>query len=162
MVSPQSLTDDPSRANRRVVRLTSSARRLSREHGRRFAVFAAIGLSVFLLGLGLQFALVQYAGMDHVVSYLIQGVVSIQISFVLNLKLTWRDRDTKFWIALGRFNLQKLLASVLNVAAYIGFVAIGIEYLLANVVTTAVFTIANYLLGHYWSFLPSKREAGAK
>jgi putative flippase GtrA len=141
--------------------MSALVRRLSKEHGSRFALFGAIGLSVFAFGLALQFVLVRYAGLGHITSYLIQGVLSIQISFVLNLRLTWRDRHTQFWTALGRFNLQKLLASVLNVAAYAGFVAIGIEYLLANVVTTAVFTVANYLLGHYWSFLPSAKQESA-
>jgi putative flippase GtrA/GT2 family glycosyltransferase len=124
--------------------------------GARFVVFSAIGGFVFLMGLGLQAVL---TGRWHVlptVSYLIQAVASVEASFLLNRWLTWRDRGTPFWLAFARFNVQKVVTIGLNLALYAGLLRLGMNYLVANVVLTAVFTVVNYVAGDRLVFLPNR------
>jgi putative flippase GtrA/GT2 family glycosyltransferase len=124
--------------------------------GARFVLFSAIGGFVFLLGLGLQAALTGKWHMLPVASYVVQAVVSVEASFLLNRWLTWRDRSTPFWLAFARFNAQKTVTIILNLALYAGLLRLGMNYLVANVVLTAVFTVVNYVAGDRLVFIPSR------
>ena len=125
--------------------------------GARFVVFSAIGGSVFLMGLGLQVVLTGWWHVAPVVSYLIQAVTSVETSFLLNRWITWRDRGTPFWTAFARFNAQKTVTIVLNLTLYAGLLRLGMNYLVANVALTAVFTVVNYVAGDRLVFLPGRR-----
>lgn len=116
-------------------------------HGRRFVTFALIGGAVFVMGLATQAVLTGKWHMAADASYFTQGVVSIEVSFLLNRWLTWRDRDVRFWPAFTRFNVQKAVTMALNLAAYAGLVWLGMNYLIANVVLAAIFTMINYVAG---------------
>ena len=126
--------------------------------GARFVVFSGIGGAVFFLGLGLQAVLTGRWHVLPVVSYLIQAVVSVEMSFLLNRWLTWRDRGTRFWLAFARFNAQKTVTIALNLALYVALLRLGMNYLVANVVLTAVFTVVNYVAGDRLVFIPSKTQ----
>ena len=122
----------------------------------RFVVFSAIGGFVFLLGFGLQAALTGDGHVLPLVSYAIQAVVSVETSFLLNRWLTWRDRDVPFGLAFARFNIQKTVTIALNLALYAGLLRLGMNYLVANVVLTAVFTVVNYVAGDRLVFIPGR------
>jgi putative flippase GtrA len=124
--------------------------------GVRFLLFSGIGGFVFLLGLGLQVGLTGYWRMSPIASYLIQAIVSIETSLLLNRWLTWRDRSTPFWIAFARFNAQKAVTIALNLALYAGLLRLGMNYLLANVALTIVFTLVNYVAGDRLVFIPGR------
>ena len=124
--------------------------------GARFVVFSGIGGAVFFMGLGLQAALTGRWHVLPIVSYLIQAVVSVETSFLLNRWLTWRDRGIPFWLAFARFNVQKTVTIALNLALYAALLRLGINYLAANVALTAVFTVVNYVAGDRLVFIPSK------
>jgi putative flippase GtrA/glycosyltransferase involved in cell wall biosynthesis len=124
--------------------------------GLRFVIFSAIGGFVFLLGLGLQVVLTGGFHVLPVVSYLIQAVVSVEVSFLLNRWLTWRDRDTPFWPAFVRFNAQKVVTIALNLALYAGLLRLGINYLVANVALTVLFTVVNFVAGDRLVFVPRR------
>jgi putative flippase GtrA/glycosyltransferase involved in cell wall biosynthesis len=123
--------------------------------GSRFLLFSAIGGFVFLLGFGLQAWLTSGLHVNAVVSYLAQAVLSIEASFVLNRWLTWRDRDTALWQAFARFNAQKTVTVALNLALYGGLLWLGMNYLVANVVLTALFTVINFVAGDRFVFVPA-------
>jgi putative flippase GtrA len=125
---------------------------IAHQHWVRFAVFGVIGGTVFVVSLAAQVALVRWLRVNPVLAYIIQGVFSIQLSFMLNRYITWRDREVPFWRACMRFNAQNFVMSVLRIVAYAGIVKLGIEYIAANVLITAVFTPVNYVVGHRWSF----------
>ena len=127
--------------------------------GARFVVFSAIGGVVFVMGLGLQAVLTGAGNMQPIVSYAIQAVVSVESSFLLNRWLTWRDRATPFRIAFARFNAQKTVTIALNMALYEGLLRLGINYLVANVALTAVFTVVNYVAGDRLVFIRLKTRA---
>src|ERR1700761_4903639 len=95
-------------ARRHAVR--SRPGRIGRQlsaHWRRFALFGSIGGFVFVAGLALQIALVRYVHMGADSSYAGQTLFSIELSYVLNRYLTWRDRDVGFWLACWKFTVQK-------------------------------------------------------
>jgi putative flippase GtrA/GT2 family glycosyltransferase len=123
--------------------------------GSRFLLFSAIGGFVFVLGLGVQAWLTTGLRVVPMVSYLVQALLSIEASFLLNRWLTWRDRDTPFWLAFGRFNLQKSITVALNMVMYAGLLWLGMNYLLANIVLTAFFTVVNFVAGDRFVFVPA-------
>ncbi len=130
------------------------------EHRTRFAAFSVIGAAIFVMGIAMQAWLTGWLHMNADVSFLLQGIVSVQASFIANYYWTWRDQDVPFWPACGKFNAQKVAVSVANLAVYAGLVKFGMNYLLANVVTTAVFTVVNYVMSHLWVFT-SRKDAAA-
>jgi putative flippase GtrA len=130
-----------------------------RRHKIRFLIFAAIGGGVFLVGLGIQIAMVQYLNVDAIVSYIIQSIVSIELSFLLNRYLTWRERNVPLLWALSRFNTQKAFASLITVTTYAILVRLGMQYIVANTAITAVLTPLNYVGAHYWSFKARAQRA---
>jgi putative flippase GtrA len=131
-----------------------------RRHWRRFGVFGAIGLTVFLAGLALQVALVRLAGMGHVTSYVIKTLISVELSLLLNRYLTWRDRDVPMIRAAALFTIQQLTIQGVGVAVYAGLVRFGIDYVAANVAVTALLTPAGYLASHLWSLAARTTDTG--
>jgi len=127
-------------------------------NGFRFTLFALIGGGVFIAGLALQVALVRYANIGADRSYAAQAVFSIELSYLLNRYLTWRDRSAGFWTAAWKFNAQKLLMTVINLTAYALLVRAGVEYIVANVVLTAIFTPVNYFAADLLVFVRGKRN----
>jgi GT2 family glycosyltransferase/putative flippase GtrA len=131
----------------------------SERHGRRFTIFSAIGGLIFVLGLALQVVLTGWWHFPAFGSYLVQAAVSVELSFVLNRWLTWRDRDTALWTAFARFNAQKTITVALNAALYAGLLHLGMNYLIANIVLTIVFTAVNYAAGDKLVFSPRKARS---
>ncbi|HEY1623892.1 MAG TPA: glycosyltransferase [Streptosporangiaceae bacterium] len=120
-------------------------------------MFSLIGGGVFVAGLALQVALVRYAHTGPDWSYAAQAVFSIELSYLLNRYLTWRDRTVGFWGAAWKFNAQKALMTVVNMAAYAFLVRLGIEYIAANIALTAIFTPINYFAGDLFVFARGAR-----
>jgi putative flippase GtrA len=129
------------------------------EHRTRFATFSVIGAAIFVIGLAMQAALTGWWHMNADLSFVLQGIVSVQASFVANYYWTWRDQDVAFWPACGKFNAQKVASSIANLIVYAVLVKAGLNYLLANVADTAVFTVINYVTSHLWVFTPKDATA---
>ena len=118
---------------------------------RRLLTFAANGLVVFAFGVAVQYALIHSLGMSHVKSYVIQTVLSVQVSFLLSRFLTWRDRRVGAASALVRFNIQQLASTGVGMALYAGLEHFGVNYVAANVAVTAVLTPVSFVVSHHWS-----------
>ena len=118
----------------------------------RFVSFGIIGGFVFLLGLAVQIVLVRRWHFDAISSYIIQGFISVQASFLLNRFWTWRDVGVPFFKALGKFNAQKIVTTIANTLAYNVLILSGMSYIIANVSITAIFTIINYITADKWVF----------
>jgi len=118
---------------------------------RRLGMFSSVGAIVFVLGTAFQWLLI-LIGDGKTASYIWQALFSIELSFALNRRLTWRDRNVDLVSALVRWNAQKWALTVPNVAAYALLVWLGMNWLVANVLLTVVFTIVNYAGAHLWSF----------
>jgi len=133
------------------TRENAAVRGMLARHGWRFASFSGIGAFVLIVGVAVQALLIRF-GAGAYGSYVGQIAISIELSFVLNWRFTWKSRNTGFWRAGWRFNVQKLLLTVPNLALYAFLVREGLGWLPANLATTAVFTLANYVSGDLWSF----------
>jgi len=125
-------------------------------HRMRFAAFGIIGGFVFWVGIGLQALLTGEWRVGATASFVIQGVVSVQLSYVLNRYWTWRSEQTAFWHGWRRFNGQKVVTILANLVLYVVLLRLGINYLAANVATTFVFTAVNYAATHLWVFRPGR------
>ena len=135
---------------------------LIRRHGGKLAMFGVIGAAVFAFGLALQAVLVRAAGIAPVAAYTIQIVICIEIAYVLNRYLTWRDRDVRFWAACARFTVQRLIVTIPSLLVYAELIRLHLGYLAAKAVTTTAFTIVNYAVGHVWSFAPDSDAASTR
>ena len=131
-------------------------------HRARFAAFCAIGAFLFWFGIGLQMLLTGGWHLSAVVSFAIQGVLSVELSFLLNRYWTWRSEPVSFWRAWRRFNGQKALVSLLNLLVYAGLLRLGVNYLVANLATTALFTAVNYAGAHVWVFRADSSGLGPR
>lgn len=130
---------------------------------RRLGIFGGIGVVVFVLGTAFQAGLIAL-GDGRTASYLWQAVFSIELSFGLNRWVTWRDRHVHLGGSLLKWNLQKLALTVPNVVAYAFLVRQGMNWLVANLLLTAVFTLTNYIGANIWSFRAmhlARHRAGA-
>jgi 4-amino-4-deoxy-L-arabinose transferase-like glycosyltransferase/GT2 family glycosyltransferase len=127
-------------------------------HGARFASFSVIGAAVLALGIAVQALLVR-AGAGSYGSYAGQALFSIEASFALNRYFTWRDRPAGLR-AWWRFNVQKVLLTVPNLALYALAVQLGAGWLAANLLVTAVFTVVNYVAGDQLSFAAARLRPG--
>jgi putative flippase GtrA len=127
----------------------------------RFATFSFVGAAVFALGLGIQVFLVSYVHLGTLLSYIIQGLVSVQVSFLLNRFLTWRGVKVSFWKALLKFNVQKIATTIANTLVYQSLVSAGLNYIASNVAVTAIFTVVNFLSADNWVFVPDENPSGS-
>jgi len=141
---------------------------LARQHGGKLAAFTVIGAAVFAFGLALQAALVRIADQAVPVriaeiapaaAYTIQIVICIEIAYVLNRYITWRDRDVWFWSACARFTVQIVIVTIPSILVYAELTRHHLGYLAATVVTTTAFTVVNYSVSHFWSFAPDSDAA---
>ena len=122
----------------------------------RLTIFGLNGTAVFAAGLMIQILLVQYAGVGHVPSYIVQTVASIQLSFLLSRYLTWRDRSVSFGRGLIKFNAQQLAVTGLGMAGYAVLEWLGMNYVIANVLVTGLLTPVSFASSHLWSLRPHR------
>ena len=138
------------------------SRSTKRMQPRKFYLFCVIGGVVFVVGTAVQWLLV-HRGVGATVSYVLKGVVSIELSFALNRLLTWRERHIDLVGALVKWSAQKLVMSAPDVAVYALLVRLGMNWLTANIVVTGLFSGINYVGAHLWSFrgihMPRHRAA---
>jgi glycosyltransferase involved in cell wall biosynthesis/putative flippase GtrA len=128
-------------------------------HGARLTRFSAIGGAIFIAGLALQAALTSGLHVPSFLSFLSQSVLSIEASFLLNRWLTWRSRGTAVWFSFWRYNVQKTVTVAANLLLYAVLLRLGMNYLVANVLLTGVFTLINYLGGDRFVFTPGIASA---
>src|ERR1700721_346758 len=121
-------------------------------HRKRFSKFFLIGAFTFVLGFALLYVFVSWLHINTYVSYLAQGLISIEVNYLLNRRFTWRDSKVGWWTSWSKWHVNKLVTVPLNQGIYILLVHGGMEYLLANLVTAAIFRVINYLSGHLWAF----------
>lgn len=129
----------------------------SADPNRRVAKFALVGLTGVVVNLALLAGLTEWAGLHYLVSAAIAIEASILSNFALNDAWTFRDRRFgRWWERLWRFNLVSLLALVVNLGVLSLFTeALGVHYLLSELVAIGVGFLANYQGNLSWTYLPS-------
>ena len=117
-----------------------------------------IGGGIFIAGLLIQAVLTSGLHVPSFISYIFQAVVSVEASYFLNRWFTWKGVRTSLWASFLRYNLQKVVTVTANLILYGILLKLGMEYLLANILLTVVFTFVNYIGADRLVFLQGSRQ----
>lgn len=120
----------------------------------KFTFFASIGGLVLVIGLGLQWSLMQ-VGIAVTVAYTIQLIVSIVLIYELNRRITWRDRSHSIASAF-RFYTGRVATSLLSWGLFWVLIhTTTVNPLFANFLTVIAATVVNYFVSELWAFRSS-------
>ncbi|WP_028061983.1 GtrA family protein [Solirubrobacter soli] len=127
--------------------------------GRRSISYAAVGLAVMGLGYLVLFALVEGLGWSAHLAYFVQALISVELNFVLNRRLTWGDRREhssakRQWL---RFHASRVVTIPANQALFSLLTLAGAGYLAANTVCLGLTFLVNYAIAHFWVFSHANR-----
>ncbi len=136
---------------------------------KRIIRFAAVGLSVMLIGLVIMVVLVDLLRMNKNIAYLFQTVITVEMNFFLNSFITWpqgsKEQLWKSWLRFHGFKAFTMVSSQVLFAAFlvgihwlnIGAIAVvkRLDYLIAYLGCTAVITVINFLGNDQWVFSPA-------
>ena len=125
--------------------------------------FAVVGGGVMAAGALLLVALVELAGLNPHLAYLIQAIFSIELSFVLSRWWTWSDRRAAGrrraageWL---RFHSSRAVTVPANQGLFSLLVGVGVGYLAANAIGIAIASVVNFLVAHHLVFLSKEETA---
>lgn len=125
---------------------------------RRFMSFGLIGGVIFVSGSALLFFLVSVLGMNETVAYIIQATFSVLSSFLLNWKVTWKNHGTALKRSAARFVVMTAVTIPCNTIVFSVLVWWGLHYMLANILTIAMFTLVKFAISHKWVFASVDNE----
>lgn len=132
---------------------------------RRQLSFGVVGVTVMAAGFLTLLLLVQVAGIDPHLAYLVQALVSVELSFVMSRYWTWRDRRGRTPAAVARewrrFHASRIVSIPANQALFSLLVVSGATIWTANALCIALTTTVNWLVGHHLVFGPGDRRHGA-
>jgi glycosyltransferase XagB len=116
--------------------------------------FAAVGLAIMAFGFLILYLMVEIADISPRYAKPVELAISIQLNYIGNRVLTWRDRRIKSeWHGVMRSNIVRIAAAV---AAWGIFVAltelVGVPYLWASLMSIVLTVPATYLLSHLWVY----------
>ncbi|HEY1013331.1 MAG TPA: glycosyltransferase [Herpetosiphonaceae bacterium] len=126
---------------------------------KRFAGFSMVGGLVFLLGAAVLALGVEALRLPVYVAYAIQAVVSIEASFFLNRRLNWRERDGSMGAQWLRFHGSKVVTVALDQSLFALLLWGGVHYMAANVATTALLMVWNYVANDRFVFRAAPGDA---
>jgi putative flippase GtrA len=139
-----------------------SARSFARRFRRELS-FAAVGLGVMAVGFATLLILVRRFGVNPHLAYLIQAVLSVELSFVLSRYWTWGDRrgssvreGTGEWL---RFHASRCISMPANQAMFSLLIFAGAGLVAANAVCLAITSVFNYFVSHRLVFTHGDGDA---
>lgn len=121
----------------------------------RILKFSTVGMSGFIVNMGVLFLLSEFLHIFYIVSSIIAIEISIITNFFLNDLWTWSDREKKSW-----FNrIIQYHISVGVTAILINWVLLillteffGIYYLISNFIGISAGTLFNFIINDIWTF----------
>jgi putative flippase GtrA len=123
---------------------------------RRQLSFGVVGVSVMALGFLILLVLTGPVGLSPHVAYLIQAVVSVELSFVLSRYWTWEDRRGRTRAAAlrewRRFHASRIVTVPANQALFSLLILSSASVWMANAICIALTTVVNWLVGHHLVF----------
>lgn|GEM_PF-232118 len=130
----------------------------------KFAQFGAIGGSVFAMGMAMLYLLVEKFHWSPLVANALQLVVTFGLNYLLNKKITWKER-TVSKTAAQKFLISRAGTTVLNYYLFAWLIhvqavftlfnqtfAISVNYLVANIIALAGIMTINYVISDRWAF----------
>jgi putative flippase GtrA len=120
---------------------------------KRMARFAIVGITCFLVQLGLLYLL---GGLLHVVlADMVAFLFSAQLNFALSQAFTWRDRQhtEHLFVRWAKFNVSALLSvTAVNAAVFWLLVEAGLPSWLAMLIANIASTVWTFLVNHFVVF----------
>lgn len=126
---------------------------------KRKLIFGSVGIFVMLVGYVTLFACVHWLHLIPAVAYVVQAFVAVELNFVLNYTITWRDREKSLWKSWIKFHLPRLATIPLNQALFSALVYTGVNYLVANALCIIFTMVFNYTVADRFVFGKSKASA---
>jgi dolichol-phosphate mannosyltransferase len=125
----------------------------------RFIKFCLVGASGVGVNMGLLWLLTEVGGLFYLLSAAISIETSIITNFLLNNYFTFADRRQPGIKSLLNLLLKFNLVSLAGLGINLGILwllteALGIFYLLSNLVGIAAATLWNYLVNNWWTWRP--------
>lgn len=138
-----------------MTALPGSAFALATRYRRQLS-FAFVGAGVMAVGFLVLFVLTGPAGVSPHLAYLIQAIVSVELSFVLSRYWTWGDRRGRTrsealreW---RRFHASRVISMPANQALFSLLILSSAGVWLANAICIALTTAVNWAVGHHLVF----------
>jgi putative flippase GtrA len=132
---------------------TRAGRALSRPHNWvQLAKFAAVGASGYVINLAVYTALLRGAGFHYAAAATCSFLVAVSNNYLWNRLWTFHDqRGHVAWQGL-RFLVVALVAYGANLALLSGFIALGVDKVLAQAIAVVLVTPLNFIGNKLWSF----------
>ena len=136
-----------------AVARTRARQALSSPHNwKQLAKFSLVGLSGYVLNLAVYTALLRGAGWHYAAAATVSFLVAVTNNYTWNRLWTFHDqRGHVGWQGL-RFLVVALVAYVANLALLSGFIALGVDKVLAQAIAVVLVTPLNFVGNKLWSF----------
>jgi len=116
------------------------------------AKFSAVGASGYVINLVVYTVLLKGAGLHYAVAATCSFLVAVTNNYTWNRLWTFHDqRGHVGWQGL-RFLIVALIAYIANLALLTGFIALGLEKVLAQAIAVLLVVPLNFLGNKLWSF----------
>ena len=118
-----------------------------------FPKFAVVGLSGMAVNQGMLFFTKEYIHIPVKFAGIIAIETSIITNFLLNNFWTWKEsRDNTFLQRLLRYHSVTAVSGVVNYLVLLSLTALGIYYILANLIGIGIGMLLNFVFNHIWTF----------
>jgi putative flippase GtrA len=119
---------------------------------KQLAKFSLVGLSGYVINLVVYTALLRGAGWHYAAAATVSFLAAVTNNYTWNRLWTFHDqRGHVGWQGL-RFLVVALVAYIANLALLSGFIALGIDKVLAQAVAVVLVTPLNFVGNKLWSF----------
>lgn len=135
-------------------------RYLCRRHGWRWLRFSTIGVINAAIGFLILYSMVSGAGLKPIFGYLIENGVMLQISYILNRRLTFDDRHSHWLKCLLKWYLARAAMFGVGQGIFLLLVSlIGLQYLLASLIIAVALGCLNFIISNWFTFTRSAPTA---
>jgi dolichol-phosphate mannosyltransferase len=132
---------------------TRAKQALSSSHNwKQLAKFSLVGLSGYVINLAVYTALLRGAGWHYAAAATVSFLVAVTNNYTWNRLWTFHaQRGHVGWQGL-RFLVVALVAYLANLALLSGFIALGLDKVLAQAIAVVLVTPLNFVGNKLWSF----------
>ncbi len=132
---------------------TRAGRALAKPHNWvQLAKFSAVGASGYAINLAVYAALLKGAGFHYAAAATVSFLVAVTNNYTWNRRWTFHaERGHVGWQGL-RFLVVALVAYIANLALLSGFIAFGLDKIVAQAIAVVLVTPLNFVGNKLWSF----------
>ncbi|MDX6505694.1 MAG: hypothetical protein QOG06_338 [Gaiellaceae bacterium] len=132
---------------------TRAGRALTKPHNWvQLAKFSAVGASGYAINLAVYAALLKGAGFHYAAAATVSFLVAVTNNYTWNRRWTFHaERGHVGWQGL-RFLVVALVAYIANLALLSGFIAFGLDKIVAQAIAVVLVTPLNFVGNKLWSF----------